>query len=172
MLPNYNTTLLKKVRQVRKHSKVTGTLNSIANLTLVLEGVAGNAAWKDLALLVHEGEEEVRIFVVDVLDAVTDEAAVLLFASTNLRIGKELDIVSRSHGGFFLTVIEWGGLLFFLEAFSVARWDTGNGGRVSFPAADAVGCWFGLGGLFLLMTLSFADLTGTLVSVVLNAVLV
>ena len=61
------------------------------------------------------------------------------------------------------------GLLFFLKAFSIAGGNTGDGRRVGFLTADAVGCRFGLGGLFLLMTLSFTDLTGTLVSVVLNA---
>jgi hypothetical protein len=80
---------------------VAGTLDSITDLTLVLKGVAGNTARENLALLVHESEEEVRIFIVNVLDAVALKAAVLLFASTNLRIGKELDIVSRSHGGSF-----------------------------------------------------------------------
>jgi len=68
---------------------VASTLDGVTDLTLVLEGVAGNAAWENLALLVHESEEEVRIFVVDVLDAVALKAAVLLFTSTNLRIGKD-----------------------------------------------------------------------------------
>jgi len=64
------------------------------------------------------------------------------------------------------------GLLFFLEAFSVAGGDTRYGRRVSFPAADAVSSWFSLSGLFLLVALRFANLAGTLISVVLNAVLV
>jgi len=64
------------------------------------------------------------------------------------------------------------GLLFFLEAFGVAGGDTGEGRRVGFLAADAVGCRFRFGGLFLLLTLSLADLAGTLIRVVLNAVLV
>ena len=57
---------------------MTGTLHCLCYAALVLERSACDAAWENLALLVEELLEELRIFVVDVLDAALLETAILL----------------------------------------------------------------------------------------------
>ena len=52
-------------------------LNSLSNFALELEGSTGDTARQDLALLVEELLEELRIFVIDVLDTALLETAVL-----------------------------------------------------------------------------------------------
>jgi len=57
---------------------VTSTLDGLSYTALELEAGTGDTAWEDLALLVKETLEELRILVVDILDASLLEAAVLL----------------------------------------------------------------------------------------------
>jgi hypothetical protein len=57
---------------------VTSTLDGLSYTALELEAGTGDTAWEDLALLVKETLEELRILVVDILDTALLEAAVLL----------------------------------------------------------------------------------------------
>ena len=72
------TLLSHVVRDVGQQGKVTSTLDSLCDATLELEARAGDTAGEDLTLLVEETLEELRILVVDILDASLLEAAVLL----------------------------------------------------------------------------------------------
>lgn len=58
---------------------MTGALNSLSYLFLILGGCSGDTAGQQLALLVHEFEQKIGIFIIDILDAVFLEAAVFLF---------------------------------------------------------------------------------------------
>jgi len=69
---------LHEVSNVWQQSEVAGTLYGLSHTTLELEGSACDAAGQDLALLVKELLEELRILIVDILDAGTLEAAVFL----------------------------------------------------------------------------------------------
>lgn len=73
---------------------MTCTLDSSRNATLVLEAVACDTAWQELALFVDELEEEIRVFVVNVLDAEFAETAIFLVPETNFGVAQELYIFS------------------------------------------------------------------------------
>src|SRR5262245_57343476 len=68
--------LLERVANVWKQCQVTGTLNSLGDFLLKLQACTCKSARKDLALLVHKLQKEVRIFVVDILYTVLLKAAV------------------------------------------------------------------------------------------------
>ena len=76
-------------------------LDRRSDLTLVLQAVAGNPAGKDLTLLVHEREQEVGVLIIDVLDAVALEAAVLFSAPPDLWVRQKLDVISGCHNSLF-----------------------------------------------------------------------
>jgi hypothetical protein len=67
---------------------VTSTLDGLSYTALELEAGTGDAAWEDLALLVKETLEELRILVVDILDTALLEAAVLLLLAIYRKGGK------------------------------------------------------------------------------------
>jgi len=67
---------------------VTSTLDGLSYTALELEASTGDTAWEDLALLVKETLEEVRILVVDILDTALLEAAVLLLLAIYRKGGK------------------------------------------------------------------------------------
>lgn len=73
---------------------MAGTLDSGGHSALVLQAIASDSARKHLALFVYELQQEVSVFVVNVLDAELAEAAVLLALLTNIWIAEKLDIVS------------------------------------------------------------------------------
>ena len=77
--------------------QVTTALDSRCHFALVLQRVTSNTARQDFALLVDELQQEVAIFVIDVLDAKLAEAAILFALLANLRIAEELNIVLICH---------------------------------------------------------------------------
>jgi hypothetical protein len=85
--------LFQQVGQVWHQCEVAGTLDSGGHSALVLQAVAGDAAWKHFALFVDELKQKVSVFVVNVLDAELAEAAVLLALLTDIWIAEKLDIV-------------------------------------------------------------------------------
>lgn len=68
---------------------MTGAFDGHRKAALVLQAGAGDAAWQDFALLIHKLQQEVRIFVVNVLDTGALEAAVFFQA------GLRTDLVYR-----------------------------------------------------------------------------
>ena len=56
---------------------MASTLDSLRQFALVLQRGTGDTTGQNLALLVHETQQEIGILVVDVFDAVLLEAAVL-----------------------------------------------------------------------------------------------
>ena len=52
-------------------------LNGLSNSTLELQRSTGDATWENLTLLVEELLQELRIFVIDILDTCLLEAAIL-----------------------------------------------------------------------------------------------
>jgi len=89
--------LFQQIGYIGQQSQVTRTFYGRSHFTLVLQRVARNAARQDFALLVDELEQEVAIFVIDVLDAKLAEAAILFALLANLRIAEELNIVLICH---------------------------------------------------------------------------
>ena len=70
------------------------TLHSGGYATLVFQAVACDAARQEFALFVDKLKQEVRVFVVNVLNAEFAEAAVFFTAQPKLGVAKELDIFS------------------------------------------------------------------------------
>lgn len=77
------------------------TLDSRRNPALVLQRVASDSAWKDFTLAVDELQQEVRVLVVDMLDAELAEAAVFCTLLSEVRIAKEFYVISRCGHVFF-----------------------------------------------------------------------
>jgi hypothetical protein len=75
---------------------VACTLDGGGDAALELEAVACDAAREQLALFVDELEQEVGIFVINVLDAESTETAVFFATQTEFRIAEELYIFSGS----------------------------------------------------------------------------
>lgn len=73
---------------------MTGTLNGGSHPALVLQRIAGDAAWKHFALFVDELQQKVTVFVVNIFDTELAEAAVFLALLADVRIAEKLDIVS------------------------------------------------------------------------------
>ncbi len=73
---------------------MTGTLNSGSHPALVLQRVAGDAAWKHFTLFVDELQQKVSVFVINVFNAELAETAVFLTLLTYIWIAEKLDIVS------------------------------------------------------------------------------
>ena len=69
--------LLQRVSYVGHQSQVTGFGHGLSYFALEFQAGARDAAGQNAALLVHELEQEVRVLVVHVLDAVLLKAAVL-----------------------------------------------------------------------------------------------
>jgi len=88
-ITNHQVELFQQVGQVRQVSEVTGTLNSSSHPALVLQRVAGDAAWKHFTLFVDELQQKVSVF-----DAELAETAVFLTLLTYIWIAEKLDIVS------------------------------------------------------------------------------
>jgi hypothetical protein len=57
---------------------MTSLCYRLGHLALELQAGTRDAAWQNAALLVHELQQEVRVFVINILDAVLLEAAILL----------------------------------------------------------------------------------------------
>ena len=72
---------------------MAGSLDGLGDLALVFRRSASNAAGQDLALLVHKLQQEVGVFVIDVLDAVLLEAAVFLSFGIDCNGSQILDVV-------------------------------------------------------------------------------
>ncbi len=75
---------------------MTGTLNCSSYTTLVFQAVACDTTWKQFALFVDELDQEVRVFVVNVLDTKFAETAIFFAAQPKFWVAKELDIFSGS----------------------------------------------------------------------------
>lgn len=73
---------------------MTGTFDGRREATLEFEARASNATRQDLSLLIHKLEQEVRIFVVNILDPCALEAAVFLL------LGLRLDAVDRGGSNY------------------------------------------------------------------------
>lgn len=78
--------LLKQIRYERQQRQVPCPLDGGRNTALVLQRVTGDATGQNFTLIVDKLEQKVRVFVVDVLDAVFAEAAVFLAFLTQVRI--------------------------------------------------------------------------------------
>jgi len=63
---------------------VTGLLDRLPNFALVLQRSSSQTAGKDFALLIAKHQQKIRILVVDVLDALHLEAAVLLLLGIDI----------------------------------------------------------------------------------------
>lgn len=63
---------------------MASTLDRLSDAALKLQRVAGDATGKDLALLVEESLEVLRVLVVDVVDSGLLEATVLLLVASQL----------------------------------------------------------------------------------------
>ena len=72
---------------------MAGSLDGLGHFALVFRGSAGDAAGQDLTLLVDKLQQEVGIFVVDVLDAVLLEAAIFLSLGIDRDGSQILDVV-------------------------------------------------------------------------------
>ena len=72
-------------------------LDSLGDLALELQRGTGNAAGKDLALLVEELLEELCVLVVHIFDACLLEAAVLFLLYLYCRRIQEADVISLYH---------------------------------------------------------------------------
>jgi len=70
--------LFQGVGYVRHQGEVAGLSNGLGHFALEFQAGAGEAAGQHAALLVHKLQQEVRVFVVHVLNAVLLEAAVFL----------------------------------------------------------------------------------------------
>lgn len=73
---------------------MTSTLDSSRNATLVFEAVARDTARQELALFIDELEEEIRVFVVNVLDTEFAKTAIFFIPETDFRVAQELYIFS------------------------------------------------------------------------------
>ncbi len=71
-----DVSLLQQVGYVGQKCQMAGTLHGFGNTALEFQRSTGDAAGKDLALLVEELLKELGILVVDILDAATFETAV------------------------------------------------------------------------------------------------
>lgn len=91
---------LEHVGHVRHEGQVAATLDGLTHFTLVLQAGAGEAAGKDLALLVHEAHQEVLVLVVDVGDPHLLETTVLLLRRLDgdRREVADLAVVLCGHG--------------------------------------------------------------------------
>jgi hypothetical protein len=89
--------LFEEVGDIREESDGAGALDGLRYLALELEGSARDAAGKDLALLVEELLEELRVLVIDILDARLLEAAVFLLANLYGRRVQITDFVVVCH---------------------------------------------------------------------------
>jgi hypothetical protein len=89
--------LFEEVSDIREKGEGAGTLHGLGHLALELEGSARDAAGKDLALLVEELLEELRVLVIDILDAGLLEAAVFLLANLYGRRVQITDFVVVCH---------------------------------------------------------------------------
>ena len=99
--------LLQQVGHVRQHRQVAGPFDGGGHFALILQGIAGNPAGKDLALFVDELDQEIGVLVVDVFDAVALEAAVFFALLTDLRIAEKFYIVSGGHYFYFIDSKIW-----------------------------------------------------------------
>ena len=71
--------LFHQVSYVWEQRYLTSTLDGLCHATLILQRCSGDAAREYLTLLVEELLEELRILVVDILDAALLETTILLF---------------------------------------------------------------------------------------------
>jgi len=68
--------LLDSIGYEWKKAKVAGTLDGHREAALILQACACDATWQNLALVVQEFPQKLRVFVVDVLDPIALEAAI------------------------------------------------------------------------------------------------
>ena len=76
---------------------MAGALDSFGHFLLILVGSTGDAAGQDFALLVDELQQEVCIFIVNILDAELFETAVFLALGLYGNRGKIFDVGVVSH---------------------------------------------------------------------------
>ena len=93
-MPQYN--LLEQVAHERQHTQVAGAFDGGSHAALVLEAVAGDAAGQQFALFVDELNEEIGVFVINVLDAEFAETAVFSLIQPDFRIAEKFYVFSRS----------------------------------------------------------------------------
>ena len=72
------------------------TFDGSSYAALVLQAVACDPARQQFALFIDELEQEVRIFVINVLDAEFAETAIFFTTQPEFRVAEELDIFSGS----------------------------------------------------------------------------
>ena len=78
---------------------MTGTLDGSSHAALIFQAVACDTAWEQFALFVDELEQEICVFVINVLDAEFAKTAVLFATQPELRVAEEFDIFSGSSHG-------------------------------------------------------------------------
>lgn len=86
--------LLHQVSHKWQNGQVTGAFYGSGHAALEFQAVARDAAWEQFALFVDELEEEVLVFVVNVLDAEFAETAVFFSTQAKFWVAKEFDIFS------------------------------------------------------------------------------
>src|SRR5690606_4925963 len=74
-----NVRLLQGIACIGQQREVACALDGLSHLLLKLQTCTGESAGQDLALLVNKLQQEVRILIVNVLDSILLEAAVLGF---------------------------------------------------------------------------------------------
>ena len=91
--------LFQSVSYVGHESQVTGLSHGLSHFALEFEAGASNAAGQQAALLVHKLQQEVRVFVIHVLDTVLLEAAVLVTRINGLVtvVAVVVAVIIRSH---------------------------------------------------------------------------
>ena len=85
------------VSEIGEQSEVAGLFDGLANAALVLEAGSGQAAGQNLALLVDQHQQEIRVLIVNVLEALFTKAAVALAFGVNRDGIQVTDVLVCSH---------------------------------------------------------------------------
>ena len=91
--------LLISVADIRQQSAETGAFDSCGKLALMLCAGAGYTAWKDLGALADAFAETRDILIIDVLDLVNAELALLLAMTGKARTVRSTLLPLRSRFG-------------------------------------------------------------------------
>jgi len=95
-LPFAHCLLLHQVGNERQHPEVTGALHGGGDAALVFQAIACDPARQQFALLIDELKQEVRILIVNILDAKLAETAVFFATQPDFRIAEKLYVFSGS----------------------------------------------------------------------------
>jgi len=91
--------LFQSVSYVGHQGQVTGFIHGLSHFALEFQASARDAAGQQAALLVHEFQQKVRVFIVHVLNAIFLEAAVLVARVNGLVavVAVVVAVIVRSH---------------------------------------------------------------------------